>query len=391
MGETLSRNRTSADVRRAHPRLHFADQLRGLAALSVVFSHLTGVFWLMQAFLEQTTLAPAQGGALPPLVAATTVEWFQPGPFGVGLFFLISGLVVPISLEKHSALSFVAARGLRIYPTYWAGLALQLLVLLAASHIWGRSLPYDWKTILSNAFLVHDLVARPSIDLVNWTLAIEVRFYVLIALLSPWLRRGNIAVVFGASVAFCILAGLISQGVFGPMTLDSSRLTYAVSTELPFFILMLMGVLFYYHVRGWLRTPALIIGLGMMGAMMAFAWWFSVMHGQFTRVLVNYAYAFALFSALYAIRRRVPANRWLDALATISYPLYLVHATLGFFVMKSLMLLFGVAYLPALAAAVLAVVLAACALHVVIEKRSIRWGHALAAYRPRQLAHFRLP
>ncbi len=380
-----------AEERRATPRLHFANQLRGLAALSVVVAHLIGVFWLMQGFLELTTVAPAQGGPIPPVVAIVNIEWFEAGPFGVGLFFLISGLVVPFSLERHSVPSFVAARLLRIYPTYWAGLALQLLVLLAASHIWGRSLPYDWRTILSNAFLVHDLVGRPSIDLVNWTLTIELRFYVLVALLAPWLRRGDLVAVLGPAIAFCLLAFLMWNGLFGPLILDTPLLSYTISSELPFLILMLMGVLFNFHVRGRLGTPALAAALGAMAAMMAFAWWFSVLHGQFTHVLINDGYAFLLFTALYAVRRHIGANRALDLLASISYPLYLVHATLGYFVMKALMLLFGVGYLPALAAAVLAAGLAASFLHVIIEKPSIRWGHALADFRASRPARFRLP
>ncbi len=373
------------------PRLHFANQLRGLAALSVAVSHLIGVFWLMQGFLELTTLAPAQGGPLPAVVGIANIEWFQAGPFGVGLFFLISGLVVPFSLGRHSAPTFVAARLLRIYPTYWAGLALQLLVLTAASHIWGRSVPYDWRTILANAFLVHDLVGRPSIDLVNWTLAIELRFYAVIALLAPWIRGGRLGAVFGPAAASLILSVLMWRGLFGPLVLDSALITYTVSSELPFLILMLMGVLFNYHVRGLIGTAALVSGLGLMAAMMAAAWWCSVLHGQFTHVLNNDGYAFVLFSILYALRRRIGASVWLDRLAAISYPLYLVHATLGFFVMKVLMLLFGVGYLPALAAAAAAAGLAACVLHMAVEKPSIGWGHALADLRAVRPARLRLP
>ncbi len=43
----------------ATPLLIFANQSRGLAALSVAFSHPVGVFWLARDFLQSTTLAPA--------------------------------------------------------------------------------------------------------------------------------------------------------------------------------------------------------------------------------------------------------------------------------------------------------------------------------------------
>ncbi|GAC1336890.1 MAG: acyltransferase [Acetobacteraceae bacterium] len=355
-------------------RLEFANQLRGLAACSVVFSHWVGVFWFMQDYLATTTLAPAQGGAVPGLVLATNFTWFQPGPFGVGLFFLISGLVVPISLEKHGAGSFLAARALRIYPTYLLGLALQVAVLLAASRIWGHPLPYDWKTILANAVLVHDLANRPSIDLVNWTLTIELRFYLLMAVLAPWIRRGRLAAVFGPAALACLAALALSQ----PAVPAAGTIAFLTSSQLPFLVLMLAGVLFNYHVRGKLGTAGLVAGVVAMALLMVFAWWFGVLRGQFTYVLINYAYALAVFSILYALRRQVRPNRLLGGLAAISYPLYLIHVTLGFFVLKALMLLAGIGYIPALGAALLTAIAAACLLHGLIERPSIAWGRRLA-------------
>ena len=38
--------------------------------------------------------------------------------------------------------------------------------------------------MLANALLVQDLVGQPSIDLVNWTLVIELHFYLLVGVLA---------------------------------------------------------------------------------------------------------------------------------------------------------------------------------------------------------------
>lgn len=263
---------------------------------------------------------------------------------------------------------------LRIYPTYVLGLALQLAVLLVASRIWGHPLPYDWKTILANAFLVHDLASRPSIDLVNWTLTIELRFYLLVAVLAPWIRRGRLAAVFGPAVLACIAALALSE----PAMPSPGTLGFLTSGQLPFLVMMLAGVLFNYHVRGKLGTAGLLAGVLAMAGLTVFAWWFGVLRGQFTYVLINYAYALVLFSILYGVRRHVPSNRLLGGLAAISYPLYLVHATLGFFVLKAFMLLVGIGYIPALCAALLTTIAAAFLLHVVVERPSIAWGHRLA-------------
>ncbi len=61
----------------------------------------------------------------------TANPWFMPGPFGVALFFLISGLVIPFSFDRHRTGAFLLARLLRIYPTYLAALLIEVLTLPA--------------------------------------------------------------------------------------------------------------------------------------------------------------------------------------------------------------------------------------------------------------------
>ena len=74
-------------------RLAWLDVLRGLAALAVVFNHF--------------------GYFVPPGLKATVYQWVNPGDYGVFVFFLISGYIVPASLErKGSARTFWVSRRL---------------------------------------------------------------------------------------------------------------------------------------------------------------------------------------------------------------------------------------------------------------------------------------
>ena len=182
-------------------RLIFANQLRGLAALSVVCSHLIGVYWLMRDLVSAATFSPPQLGPNPDVVARVSYTWFNFGPFGVGVFFLISGLVVPISLDKHSRRSFLVARALRIYPTYIAALIIEMAVLYAASRYWARPLAYDPATILGNTLLVYNFVGLPSVDLVNWTFCVELAFYLLITLFASQVQSGSLRLLFGLGLA----------------------------------------------------------------------------------------------------------------------------------------------------------------------------------------------
>lgn len=357
-------------------RLVFANQLRGLAALSVAVSHLIGVFWLMRDFASLVTSTPVQPGDAPPIVGMVTFAWFQEGPFGVALFFLISGLVVPISLVEHSRLSFLLARALRIYPTYICALTLEFAVIYAASRYWGRPFVFDFETFVWNALLVHNLVGAPSIDLVNWSLCIELKFYVILAFIAPWVRSGRIVPLF--LVALVILGGnamLLRANFF------SSSVWQGLSWEGVCIVFMLIGILFNYRLRGLASLPIFLVSIAGMIVMFLAAWETSSMVAQIPVVAVNYLYAVALFGILFAGRHYIRKVRLLDGLAAISYPLYLTHSLLGYVVMKSVMLTWGLGYLAALAVATATVVMVAIGLHITIEAATIQAGRKLSQTR----------
>ncbi len=95
-------------------RLGWLDALRGIAALCVVFDHLT-----------YSVLQP---------VRDSVYHWFDPGQYGVFVFFLVSGYIVPASLErKGSVRGFWVSRVFRLYPLYL--FALSAMIVLWASGI----------------------------------------------------------------------------------------------------------------------------------------------------------------------------------------------------------------------------------------------------------------
>ena len=80
-------------------RLFFIDVLRGIAACMVIFQHL---FEIKSAWFNRFSS-----------------DYFQAGVFGVSLFFIISGFVITLSIEKASSLvGFWIKRFFRIYPLY---------------------------------------------------------------------------------------------------------------------------------------------------------------------------------------------------------------------------------------------------------------------------------
>src|SRR5579863_7940965 len=81
-------------------RLTFLDSVRGLAALAVLLEHV--------------------GDRLHPAFRVFTHDWFSFGKLGVTAFFLTSGFVIPLSLERGRSLKrFWISRVFRLYPIYW--------------------------------------------------------------------------------------------------------------------------------------------------------------------------------------------------------------------------------------------------------------------------------
>jgi len=174
----------------AHGRNNNYHLLRLLAAAAVLFSH---SFPLATGDLKGEPLR-AQFGC-------------TPGSIAVDLFFLISGLLVTISLvRRNDAGDFVRARFFRIWPGLAVALLLTVFVLgpafttLPISDYFGSR--HTWRYPLQNLFLLRGIDytlpgvfgTNPTPSAVNgslWTLPNEV--YCYLHLLAGWIVLRAIA------------------------------------------------------------------------------------------------------------------------------------------------------------------------------------------------------
>jgi peptidoglycan/LPS O-acetylase OafA/YrhL len=323
----------------------FANQLRGIAAILVVMTHYFGTYFAEQSLLASRTFSPDLG-----FQPAAWVHYFElpyQGPFGVAVFFLISGFVIPFSLRKTSTLGFLVNRVLRIFPTYVCCLALGTLAIWLSARYWGLPFSYDGKVLATNALLVHNLLNLPSMDSVNWTLSIEIKFYLLAALFAFALFRKSAAWLLGFLALAAGVTRAHANGHFPDLVLPVMELNYG--------IFMVIGVLFHQHVTGLLSTGALARRVLAVLAVFSYTWSIGPQKDQFPSVTVWYYSALAVFALCYFHRERFKPARVLDFFADISYPLYCVHPLVGYCVLKALMgngVPFGGAVIVALATAV---------------------------------------
>ena len=306
------------------------------------------------------------------------VPGLHKGGFGVALFFLISGFVIPFSFLRYTRTGFVLARILRLWPAYMAGFAVTVTAVAIGMWLAKRSLPFSAREALIHSVLgIRDLLGSRSIDGIVWTLEIEIKFYVVAIIIAPWLRRGSLWAFGAAAVAWLITVacGLI---VFSPLNDDVPRwaydLVYAIGLGTQFIVFMFIGVALNFAFRG-LQPIGAMLGLSLV-LLLAFLALFFV--GAFREVPygLTYPIALAAFLLVYFCPRLLPNVGPLRWLADISYAFYVCHGVAGYVLMTVLLAL---DYSPFVAIAVTtcAALLVSFIIHRCVEAPTRRLGQRL--------------
>ncbi len=340
------------------PRLAQLDALRGIAALAVVLFHYTTRYDQLFGHVEA------------PLVA------FPHGWLGVNLFFMISGFVIFMTLERTARpMDFVVSRFSRLYPAYWGAIVLTFAMTHAIG-LPGKTV--GWDVLAVNVTMVQGFFGVPHVDGVYWTLEVELLFYAW-ALLSFRLAGA-------AGLRHFLLACL------------ALRLVYAAA-------LAFWGVNLPWMGQRWLLLPYICwfaLGVtiyrlsrrgGVMGAPSSSSGMSSLLLPP-TQARWDVALAFAalvvmgvcdgwhqamLAAVFYAVLYGAAKGRWtwlehpaLLWLGAISYTLYLLHENIGWALLRRLES-WGVEVHVAIALTMAVAALLAHALTHFVEQPAMRW------------------
>jgi len=139
--------------------------LRGIAVLAVCFCHFG--------------LPLSNSGMLSNLFGV----FHDYGKYGVHVFFVISGFIIPFSLYKakfelRDYFLFLYKRFLRLHPPYLVGLLFTLVLAAASYHSKHIPNPENIVSILKSLFYIH----APADNPVYWTLKVEAEYYLFIGL-----------------------------------------------------------------------------------------------------------------------------------------------------------------------------------------------------------------
>jgi peptidoglycan/LPS O-acetylase OafA/YrhL len=179
---------------RPSARLAWLDALRGLAALAVVFDHASMlVVTSTHSFLYQ---------------------WFNFGQYGVFVFFLVSGYIIPASLERKGSIrGFWISRGFRLYPLYvlaiiasGVGYELGYGTLRGAQH-------HPVQSAAADLLMLPNVLGGPNVPNVTWTLSYEMVFYLLLAaLFSVRAHRASGGYAVASAIVVVTLGGILPMG-----------------------------------------------------------------------------------------------------------------------------------------------------------------------------------
>lgn len=154
------------------PYIPIIESLRGCAASAVCFYHFV---WGTVDYIE----APW---------ARNLSYW---GQYGVTLFFVLSGLVLPLALLRYQYkithfFTFLRKRIWRLEPSYLCSILITIIYLVLQAWWHQHSLEFSWLNIsLHIGYLLPFFEEETWLNPVYWSLAVEFQYYCLLGLIFP--------------------------------------------------------------------------------------------------------------------------------------------------------------------------------------------------------------
>jgi peptidoglycan/LPS O-acetylase OafA/YrhL len=303
-------------MHKGQERIGYLDGLRGLAILLTAAWHYLGPIYQMH------------------LPYGRAFEWWpgvRYGWAGVNLFFLISGYVIFITLERCTGfVDFILRRWLRLFPA----MLVATLVIYVARAPMGDAMPGGYAqpadllpglTLTNPFYYRHFGLPAHSLDGAFWSLYVEAAFYVVIGL--AFFRIG-----WARSVALLLV--LYALSLIVPHAVNRFHIGWA---KVP--------ALLFYHAGfqnfGWFASGALFLKARVHSDRGLF--WMAVAIGlcsAMTTVLPGgmekgaRAALFAGIALFAAVQSWSPLQRALETkamlwLGFLSYPFYLLHSAIG--------------------------------------------------------------
>ena len=267
-------------------RIEELDGLRGIAAMLVVIYHYT--FRFAEKF--DTDIITKHFN-------------FKYGHYGVELFFIISGFVIFMSIDKiKSPFEFVYKRFVRLYPTFWFCMILTFVIVIISDVL---ILKVSFADFLMNFTMLPSVLNFKEVDGVYWTLKIELFFYLLILFLLIF-KKSDKNLILGF---IYILIGVVSL------------LFYRIIYDYYYGLFFIIGINFY-HI--WKQRGTLWHHLQIFLCL-----WLTINKGD-SILFISSAIFIIMFYLIINKKLKFISNFYFLFIGKISYALYLIHQNIGY-------------------------------------------------------------
>lgn len=286
-------------------RLYFLDGMRGIAIIMVILYHAFSRWPEHYPYGEQFMNFPL----------------FAYGSLGVELFFLISGFVILMTLEKCTGFAdFMLRRWLRLFP---AMLVCSLFVYITAGIFYERpmGIPAFHDIFPGLTFiepkLYEEVFSSPwgGLEGAFWSLYVEVKFYIIFAFL--YFFMGSRIAIFGL-IGLCLVNYIVMQEDLHIAYLNIMReIVFWLSAK--YFGWFAAGAIFYKYYQS--KNRAVLLFAILIGLLSAFA------ENPYFGIRVCGS-LIVLFFAVSIISSKINfylSGRIFTFTGFISYPLYLLH------------------------------------------------------------------
>lgn len=224
------------------------------------------------------------------------------GKYGVHVFFVISGFVIPLSFlrGKYSFINypkFLLKRVLRLHPPYLAALLLTLVVMYLSYSVRQIEFPENATTIFKSIFYLH----APADNPVFWTLMIEAQYYIFIGIFYiSLIQQPRLTLVLIVPILLLISQTYISDYI-------------GLFEFIVFFLIGTVGFLIYTKNGDFYLNYIVLISL--------FVFIF------FINDLATFIFTLISLLLILLVKRKI-SNK-VQFLGLISYSIYLIHFPIG--------------------------------------------------------------
>lgn len=292
-------------------RQHGLDLVRVIAVLFVSFAHFT---YTAHHRVDISTI-----GNFEPIVNVSNWTLLMPdiflshylgtylGTLGVTLFFITTGYLMPLMLQRYNRREFLLNRIFRIFPTL---IVCTLITWLFAN--WHNNQHFTITHFWHSIFLTFQFYNIPSIIPVLWTLVIEMIFYFLCFIIGQF-NFFKVSCVLLTLFASCLGVHFFHVGIL------EFILKYL-------FIIFTGSLLYFLHTQNDINLwKKFFLGLYTIG------FWYAIFtitesssaYGRGSSIVISIGIVTLL---LYFPLKQFPL---ITLIADIVYPIYLLHFTFG--------------------------------------------------------------